>query len=73
MAVVLRQIILFIKQHFYNKNLPKGLFMYALSHFCIIIALKTKIPAFRAEIFAWGNRGGSNPRPSESQSDALTN
>ncbi len=23
--------------------------------------------------FGWGNRGGSNPRPSESQSDALTN
>ena len=22
---------------------------------------------------SWGNRGGSNPRPSESQSDALTN
>ena len=37
------------------------------------IVFKTKNAAFNAAFFVWGNRGGSNPRPSESQSDALTN
>ncbi len=42
------------------------------SLFCIN-GKKQKISPNLEEIFKMGNRGGSNPRPSESQSDALTN